>query len=180
MKPWSLSTLSSLLLIVGAPAADDAKTAPVDRNAWRRRLPEEVSKKLQNDMSTLLAELGYDARPKEQSAHSRPPVKVWGNDFSNFDQDDTNDWVVQVKTTDFRGKSVAGTLIYDRTEHGWTCIAKLPGIFPSGWGTPLEGRLGIRTLEPVPEDSPSTDMERYYRWDGKRYIPDRIEFARGG
>jgi hypothetical protein len=176
MNHFFTFTVWTILLAAAASGANETKKAALDPNAWRERLPVEVSNKLPNDMSALLAELGYDSRPKERSA----PVRVWGNDFSNFDNDDTNDWIVHVMTTDFRGKAVAGTLVYDRAEHGWTCIAKLPGTFPINWGTAFEGRSGIRTLEGVPEDSPSTQMERYYRWNGTRYIPDRIEFARGG
>jgi hypothetical protein len=154
--------------------------AQPDMNAWRAKLPDELNKKLPNDMSDLLADMGHDSQAKDGRSRTGPPVKVWGNAFSNFDEDDSNDWIIQVRTTDFRAKPVEGTLIYDRTEHGWTCIAKLPGTFPTGWGTAYEGRLGIRTLENVPEDSPTTQKERYYRWDGQRYIPDRIEFTRGG
>ncbi len=176
--------LPHYLFILSLPVqfclAEDPAAAAKKTEDWAAGMPEEVHAKLSDDTGTLLSQLGFDARPKSQSGRDRPPVKIWGNNFGNFDKDDSNDWVVHVSSTNFQGKAISGTLVYDKTEHGWTCIAMLPGIWPVGWGEYVEGRMGICTRESVPEDSPSTDRETYFRWDGKRYIPDRVEFSRGG
>ena len=159
--------------------AEDVK-APSKKDDWHKHLPEEVRAKLPRDSADLLRALGFDERPKEQTGKERSPVTMWGNNYSNFDKDDTNDWSIHVKSTDPRGRRIVGTLIYDKTEHGWTCIAKLEGLFRHGWGKYVEGRMGVCTKEQVPEESPQTQRERYYRWDGQRYIEDRVEYSRGG
>lgn len=175
-----ISYLFILLLPVQFSLADDTAQTPKKNEDWRAGMPEEVRAKLPEDTGSLLRQLGFDSRPKSQTGRERPPVKVWGNNFSNFDKDDSNDWVVHVSSTNFQGKPISGTLVYDKTEHGWTCIAMLPGTWPIGWGGHVEGRMGICTRERVPEDSLTTERESYFRWDGKRYIPDRVEFTRGG
>ena len=172
--------LLTLLLPGQFSVAEDAAQPARTSEAWRAGMPEEVLTRLPGDMGTLLSQLGFDGRPKSQTGRERPAVRVAGDNMSNFDKDDSNDWVVHVSSTNFQGKAISGTLIYDKAEHGWTCIAMLPGTCPIGWGEYAEGRLGICTREAVPEDSPATQRESYYRWDGKRYIPDRVEFARGG
>ncbi|MES2924388.1 MAG: protein kinase [Verrucomicrobiota bacterium] len=163
-------------------AAVPARTAePEDRNAWRKNLPQEVREKLSgNDLNDLLRGLGY-VEPHQLKEGGKPAkIDVWGNDFSNFDNDETKDWVIQVNSVDFRGMKISGILIYDLTEHGWTCMAKLPGTFPVGWNHEFEGRKGFYTQESIPGEPPINQRQRYFRWDGNRYVEDRVEYARGG
>ncbi|MES2477223.1 MAG: serine/threonine-protein kinase [Verrucomicrobiota bacterium] len=162
--------------IPAAPAVSPSKS-----DTWRKNLPEEVRVKFsENDLTSLLRDLGWVA-PREVKGGG-PPAKidVWGNDFSNFDHDTTQDWVIQVRSSDARNKPISGILIYDLTEHGWTCIAKLPGIFPVGWNHEFEGRKGFYTQESIPGEPPINQRCRYFRWDGNRYIEDRVEYERGG
>jgi serine/threonine protein kinase len=149
-------------------------TADLERDKWISQCPKEVADKMPHDIGKLLSELGYNPRPE-----ARPAVRMWGNNMSNFDNDDTNDWVIHIHSIDSRGKAISGSLIYDLTEHGWTLIASVPGTFPVGWNHEFEGRRGFYTQEAM-SDEPGASRERYYRWNGKRYIEDRVEFARGG
>lgn len=152
-----------------------AGEAAVRRDDLLKGRPKEVADKMPADIGLLLGELGYLTSPNQP----RAKVEIWGNNFCNFDKDDSNDWVIQVRSIGFRGQKISGTLIYDLTEHGWTCIAKLPGTMPVGWSHEFEGRMGIYTQEPI-EGEPGGTRERYYKWDGSRYIEDRVEISRGG
>jgi serine/threonine protein kinase len=162
------------------PETPDSGKLAEDRDAWLKNRPKEVAEKMPYDTGDFLKELGYVSDPTLLGGKPRAKVEMWGDNLSNFDRDESNDWVIQVRSKDFRGKNISGTLIYDQTEHGWTCIAKLPGTWPVGWNHESEGRLGIYTQESIEEEGGNSQRERYYRWDGKRYIEDRVETTRGG
>jgi tRNA A-37 threonylcarbamoyl transferase component Bud32 len=151
-----------------------------ERPEWRLNCPKEVRDKSSWDITLLLRKLGWRDHPNSWPGGVRPKVTVWANDYFNFDKDGTKDWVFHIGSTDTAGRKVSGSLIYDQTEHGWSCVAMLPGTFPGGWsGHAFEGRQGIFTREPL-EGEPGAERLRYFRWNGEAYIEDHQEIERGG
>lgn len=171
---WNISFASGLK---GEPA--EGGESP-DMDGWLKTCPREVLHKSSEDMTTLLRNLGWTDNPGAWPGGKRPKTKVWAHSMTNFDEDDSNDWVFHVRNLTPAGRPVAGTLIYDLTEHGWTCVAMLPGTFPVIWNAKtLEGRRGIMTRDPM-ENEPGAERLRYFMWNGERYVEDHQEIGRGG